>query len=87
MFLIVPNLAYQIPATAAPGDQDLGPRIDVEIPANDPRGLSLTPKMRITLVSDDGQSVPIVLGSGWTIHQKGSVMRIPYTEAIEKLGT
>lgn len=81
MFLIIPNLAYQIPACMAP-DNALtpGPMLDVRLPANDPRGLSLTPKMRVTLVHDDGRTCAIVLGSGWTTHHKGSVMRIPYTE-------
>lgn len=81
MHLLVPDLPYQVPASTAADSKPAAPAIDVRLPGNDPRGLALVPGMRVTLVSDDGRQIGIVLGDGWTSHTKGSVMRIPYSRA------
>ena len=81
MHLLVPDLPHQVPVTTAADSKPAAPAIDVRLPVNDPRGLALVPGMMVTLVSDDGRQIAIVLGDGWTSHTKGSVMRIPYTRA------
>lgn len=81
MHLIVPDLPHTVPTATAADSKPTSPAIDVRLPGNDPRGLPLVPGMRVTLVSDDGRQLSIVLGEGWTAHTKGSVMRIPYARA------
>ena len=78
MHLIVPDVPYNVPAARASGSKADALAIDVRLPVNDPRGLSLVPGMRVTLVSDDGRKLAIMLGDGWTSHHKGSILRIPY---------
>ena len=82
MHLLIPNLHYPVPIDPGPQQAPSGPLFDVRIPTNDPRALALTPGMEVTMVDDDGQEQLIVLGRGWSTQAKGSVMRIPYTQAV-----
>ena len=82
MHLLVPNLPYPIPVDDDQVASRRDPTINVRIPTNDPRALALVPGMLVTLVSDDDDERLIVLGRGWTTHNKGSVMRIPYSQPV-----